>query len=399
MALVIEDVATTVNVANQTAQPITMPTGIVAGDLLLCLYTQDGNDTSVYPADWVELVSGGSGGAVTMKNGFKIADGSDTLEIEAGNNQQSSAVVYRISGWEQDEGVGVAVQQTITNGSGDTSPNPPSMLPNDGEKEYLFIAIGGCDRRTFDTTTPTDYGTLQRAQSTGANGSSTATAVRLLTTSVAQDPSAFGIASNDEWMAATIVCHPAGSVAVTRDPGVGALVFAGQAPVASENIFRRPGVGALVWGGDATVALVEVNAFPGSGALVFGGLAPTRLTAEREFPGAGALVFTGELAAVLVSVAIPVPVGALVFVGETPSRDITKLVPIPVGALVFAGLAPTADVAVIRAIPVGTLTFTGELELLLVPVILEMGVRALLMVNPAPTMDTAINMPVDDTPC
>ncbi len=403
MALVVEDVVTTVDTTNDTTKEITMPSGIVAGDLLLCCYGQDGNNTITYPGDWVELTGTSSGSAVSIKNGFKIADGSDTLTITAGANQQASAVVYRISGWEQDEGVGVAVQQNITTGSGSTDANPPSLTPNDGSKEYLFIAVGVCDRRTFDTTTPANYSNLQRAQSTGANGSSTATAERLLTTSSAEDPGVFSFPpTNDEWCSATILCHPVGSVDIPADPPTGALVLAGLAPIASIGINRFPGEDTLVLAGLLPTCVIAVNAFPGADTLVLGSDAPNLFEESIRLPGEDTLLLAGLAPDALVSVTLDVPTGTLVLAGLLPTRAITVPADPPVGALVLAGLAPVALIAVTIAVPVGALVLGGLAPLANVPVTIEPGASELRMnfgTPSAPVLAFAIDMPEDEDAC
>jgi len=405
MALVVETVATTVT-TNGTSHVITMPSGIVAGDLLLCLYSCDGNDTQTAPGDWVPMTAGVSSSSVVHRHFFKIADGGDSLTVTSGGgNQQASAVCYRISGWDPDETVGNTIQITETTGSGDSSPDPPSNTPNNGSQEYLFIAMGGCDRRTFDTTTPSGYSNLQRAQSAGANGSSTATAEKIETKSAAEDPGVFGIASNDEWTSATIIVHPAGLTPVEIPVPVGALVFNNGTPAVTPSLgfgIDQP-VGALVFGGDATALQFDIRRDPPAGTLVFGGLAPLGLEAHLKAMPAGALVFTGELEAVLVSVNITVPVGTLVFGGLTPTLDITKLLEPGAGALVFAGQTPVRLIQVMMAMPVGTLAFAGTAENILIDP-REMGVASLdFNVQPGfdmmPGLGFGINMPVDEDGC
>ena len=101
-----------------------------------------------------------------------------------------------------------------------TTPDPPSITPTGGSKDYLFIAFAGTittSNNTF-TAAPTNYANLNIFNTgAGPNGNVGATAERQLTAS-SEDPGTFTLGGSQTWYARTIAVHPvSASVAISLD--------------------------------------------------------------------------------------------------------------------------------------------------------------------------------------
>ncbi|PZM90183.1 MAG: hypothetical protein DIU79_14460, partial [Actinobacteria bacterium] len=76
--------------SDTTSHPITLPSGIQAGDLLIVVFSVDGNPTVTAPADWYKLGQASNGTAVTGAVFWKFAEGGDTLTLTTSSAEQSS---------------------------------------------------------------------------------------------------------------------------------------------------------------------------------------------------------------------------------------------------------------------------------------------------------------------
>lgn len=102
---------------------------------------------------------------------------------------------------------------TQASGSG-TTPNPPSVTPTGGSKDYLFVAFGGTVSSVSYTAAPTNYSNLNAFDSgAGPNGAAGATAERQYT-AASDDPGTF-TAGSGSWYANTVAVHPAPAASPT----------------------------------------------------------------------------------------------------------------------------------------------------------------------------------------
>jgi hypothetical protein len=205
---VIESVASTGTTSNQTSRSINMPSGIVAGDLLLAVVASDGNTTFGHTG-WDKTseqtcVSGGN----TQARGFiltRTATGSNTLTLTTAASEMVAAVVYRISGWSAFEVAGLGSTATST------APNPPSLNPAGWDVEdTLWIAACAHDQgqRTVSGY-PANY-TLNQTNARGSNTGGCGVGAAGRQNAVAsEDPAAFTISTAEEWAAWTIAVRPA----------------------------------------------------------------------------------------------------------------------------------------------------------------------------------------------
>ncbi len=185
--------------ANTTSHVITMPSGITAGDLLLIVFSSDGQpDIQINTGGWIRL---GQARNSTVASGalfYKFAEGSDTATVTTSASEQSSHVVLRISG----AGIPMA---TSSNGSG-TNSNPPS-IDMGTSRNHLWVATRSGDSTVVASVAPTSYTDLQTQAAAGTGGASTNTA-EYSTTSATEDPGTFTSAS-EQWASFTIGIPPA----------------------------------------------------------------------------------------------------------------------------------------------------------------------------------------------
>jgi hypothetical protein len=164
---VVESTASGVdNTATQT-NIVTMPSGIVAGDLLIVFFS---NFTSVdsTASGWTRISQSGSSFSHVFA---KIAAGGDTCTVVTGQNQVSAWASYRISGWKNP---GDLSQIKINEVSGDTS---PIITPFEIAKNCLWLSCRTHTGTGTYTAVPTNYSGLVTATSTGS-GASVGTASR-----------------------------------------------------------------------------------------------------------------------------------------------------------------------------------------------------------------------------
>jgi hypothetical protein len=221
---VVEGTAETAVSTAGTSHAITLPASIASTDLVL-LTMEIGSTSATLNAltDWTELLD------EAVAHGLKIlyysgagVPGNPTFTSSAAT--RSATIAWRISGAEVPATQAPQIGTTAT-GTG-TTPNPPSVTPTGGSKDYLFIAMFGrdgeeADDDTWATAAPTNYTPttpLQKACGVaGTNlGGMVAAASRQLT-AASDDPGTFTAATGN-WRAQTIAVHPA--TVVPRIPDI-----------------------------------------------------------------------------------------------------------------------------------------------------------------------------------
>lgn len=185
---------------NTTTHAITLPTGVVAGNLLVVVFSTDGNPTvTAQQAGWTKLNQASSTTVVTGAIFWKIATGSDALTLVTSVVEASSHASFRITG-------GGTPTATSANGTTANS-DPPPHTPPAGSRDYLWIATRSADSTNVATVAPASYANLQTQAATGTGGASTNTAERSLTTAT-ENPGTF-TSTAIGWVAWTISVPPA----------------------------------------------------------------------------------------------------------------------------------------------------------------------------------------------
>jgi hypothetical protein len=124
-----------------TSHAITLPSGIVAGELLFVVaHTDDLASASGMSASagWTEVCDVANTNTHRLAAYSKIAEGSDSLTITLStSSERLNYICWRISGARA-----VYASSTTATGSSDY-PDPPNCAPGIGTKDFLWIAAAG----------------------------------------------------------------------------------------------------------------------------------------------------------------------------------------------------------------------------------------------------------------
>jgi hypothetical protein len=153
-----------------TTAPITMPSNIITGDLLIMVVKLGATNTATTPTGWTLLSSRSSTGDSYIY--YKVSNGSEgsTVNLTPSASSHVSAITYRISNYEGTPEAAFA--STNVN-------DPPSLTTSWSSTKNLFIAA--CTTRQSNnafTAAPTNYSNLKTI---GDPSSGTTTHVRLAT--------------------------------------------------------------------------------------------------------------------------------------------------------------------------------------------------------------------------
>jgi hypothetical protein len=196
-----------------TSHAITLPGSIAATDLVLIIMDIGSTSATLNAlTDWGEILD------ENAANGLKIlrytgagVPGNPTFTSSAAT--RSASVAYRISG----------AEKTITPEIGTTAagtsvnPDPPSVSPTGGAKDYLWIAFFGqageqADDDTLVSGYPANYTHSQNVKTCGVAGTNLGgmigAASRQANTAT-ENPGTFTSVDNAAWRAQTIAIHPA----------------------------------------------------------------------------------------------------------------------------------------------------------------------------------------------
>ncbi len=190
---------------------VTLPSSIVAGELLLVIAHTDGAITAMSAsAGWTELFDSVYSTFHCMAAYWKIAEGSDSLTISyTGGSERINYCCWRISGAK------AAYASAATTGSSDY-PDPTNLNPGVGTKDFLWIAAAGylSTGTTAYAAFPSGYSNTRNAPSSTRSG----TTIHLLgvcekeANASAENPGTFSGhvgAPSEYWIARTIAISPA----------------------------------------------------------------------------------------------------------------------------------------------------------------------------------------------
>lgn len=193
--------------ADTTAHLVTAP-AVVAGDMLLLQFTNDGNATVATPAGWTLLNSTLSSGQVRSSWFYRVAagaEGSTTVDLVTSTAEQAAAQVHRIKAGTFAAGVAPVV--AVATG-GNATPTPPALTAPWGIADTLWIAAYGADDDDATTAWPLGGGQTYTPSGTGTTSASVASCIVPLKVATLA-PGAFTIESGEEWVAATVAIRPA----------------------------------------------------------------------------------------------------------------------------------------------------------------------------------------------
>ena len=209
-APVVNSVTETAFGTDTTDHYVDMPATVDAGDLLIVLFTNDGNATVTTPAGWNPLASDTSGQHVTLSVYYKIAAGTEdgtTVNFVTSDSEQATAQVYRITNW---HGTTPPEISTAATGTG-TTPDPASLDPAGWDvADTLWLAVAGQNRGDQGSPTyPASYTNGISTLSSNDNKSCRTLSARRVLAAASEDPGVFTIPASEQWVAFTIAVRPA----------------------------------------------------------------------------------------------------------------------------------------------------------------------------------------------
>lgn len=192
------------NNGNATSQAANLPSGIVAGELLLLFCEVDSSATSInVPAGWTSLYNVTSG-SNRQRAFYKTATGSEgaTVTITIGTASFFAAIALRIGGANLTPEAGTAAAATST------SADPPSLSFAGGVDAYLVIAVSGAKMSTGSAPAAYPPGYSANQLSAPANFNSLALATKNAA-AANEDPGAFTWGSSVNNIANTVAIRAA----------------------------------------------------------------------------------------------------------------------------------------------------------------------------------------------
>lgn len=211
----VETTATSSTNTAGTDHVVTLPSGINSGDLIIiCMSIGSTAATLNSHADYTEILD--ENNAVGLKVLYRWAAGGETNPtLVSSASTRDATCTFRISGAENPATQLPEIGTTATGSS--TTPDPPTVTPTGGAKDYLFITFCGsageqADDGTYCTAFPTNYNSNQLEKTCGVAGTNLggmiAAATRTANTS-SENPGTFTVSENNSWRAQTIAIHPA----------------------------------------------------------------------------------------------------------------------------------------------------------------------------------------------
>jgi len=207
---------------------LNLATNISAGDLLIMIFATDGDNTVSNWDGFTEIFSEDNSTGASLHIGYKIASGSEgaTITVTVSVFEAAASICYRITG--DDSGSNPPEVSTVATGNS-ANPDPASLTPTGGAKDYLWIACEGNDRNYYATAWPSSYSIDQQSEYfDGAAGCNVGAAARELNAS-SENPGTFTISTSEQWIACVVAIHPEAAEGTTyyQNTGQGAIAPVG----------------------------------------------------------------------------------------------------------------------------------------------------------------------------
>jgi len=186
----------------------------VSGDLLVLILRSAAADTHTTPTNWTQLVLNNADDASLDVTSvwYKVADGAEgaTVTVTCTTSLKFTAICWAITGHDSATAPVISAAATSTN----NAPDPPSLTPAGGAKDFLWLWIGGWEgeQTSPPTGNPTNYSNPIGADSGTAGATSTncrcAGASRQLN-AASENPPSWLISVSEDWTAWTLAIYPA----------------------------------------------------------------------------------------------------------------------------------------------------------------------------------------------
>lgn len=198
-----------------TSHTVNLPSGIVAGNLLLIFFANNEDRLPSTPSGWTRLVTDAATGGTssnqdTLTVFAKIATGSEgaTVSCTTAANVRSAHTSYQVTG--NRNGVTAAeILAAIVVGASN-QPKSPNLAPGWGAAMILwFSAIAATDGSRTISSYPAGYTLGQlTVSSTGSSAGSRIASAAKSGTTASEDPGVYTLNSSDNWVAVTVGIRP-----------------------------------------------------------------------------------------------------------------------------------------------------------------------------------------------
>lgn len=216
MAFPVDAARTGTNGSTAAANKVcTLPSGISAGHLLILVLRSAGADTHSTPTGWTSLVLNDTADASddTTSVWYRLATGTEgsTVTVNGTASLKFAALCWRITGAIDPSTQPPQISTAATGTS--TTPNPASLTPTGGAKDYLWLWVGAWEgeQTSPPAGNPANYSNPAGASSGTAGAVATncqvAGASRQLN-AASEDPPSWTISASDDWTAWTVAIHP-----------------------------------------------------------------------------------------------------------------------------------------------------------------------------------------------
>jgi hypothetical protein len=259
-APVVTSVTETAFGTDTTDHYVNIPATVNAGDLLIVLFTNDGNTSLTTPGGWSLLASDVNGPHVRLSVYYKIAAGTEggtTVDFVTSDGEEAAAQVYRITNWHGTTPPEISTAATGTS----TVPNPVSLNPDQWDiADTLWLAVAGQDRGDQGAPNyPVNYIDGISTLSSDGNKSCRMHSACMALAVALEDPGHFTIPTSEQWVAFTIAVRPirydlatssttGGSV---TDPGEGVYTY-DEGTVVNLVAKAEEGCQFVEWAGDVS---------------------------------------------------------------------------------------------------------------------------------------------------
>ncbi len=213
---VVEDVTATTFGSSVTEHLVSMPATVNAGDLLLVIFSNDGDATVTDPGTGWELVTSDNNsteirGTIYYKIAIGDEDGT-TVDFVTSAGEEAAAHVYRISNWHGTTPPEASSVTTALN----NDPDPGALTPSWGSAETMWIAAFAMD--WLDDTSiqgPTSYTNVLEDQPNNNSNSAGVGSARRENEVSSENPADFTTNWDEQWVAWTIGIRPVVAAAGT----------------------------------------------------------------------------------------------------------------------------------------------------------------------------------------
>ncbi len=201
-----------------TPHNVTMPSVVDPGDLLIVLFSNDGNATVTDPdgaGAWTQISTQTRGtnvrGSVWAIDAAGTEDGTN-VNFATSAIEQASAIVYRIPAASWEGNIASVEAANVDPGGTTNAPNPPALNPTGwGTENTLWLTYAAGSEYASVTNYPAGTTNGLHIGSTGATATNRATTStsRIESRAASVDPAAYAMPSTSNGVAFTIAIRPA----------------------------------------------------------------------------------------------------------------------------------------------------------------------------------------------